>query len=429
MLKPVFYKRDYTLNSFQAPWLEVKAAKWDEIGGCDQAELAGWNLGRIDLAQALNLLRCGVELTDESEIPCWWGYVERIELYNGKTGAVCDLDLMSNRIRVRYVVLDYSGLSYRVEEQSQLTDWWESTSSQAIYGIKEEIISLNYATIGQSGALKKTTLDEKAWPIARPGIKVSSEQGDIFITLKGWWHSAAWRYYEQAAGIVENYALDSGALQDLGNVAANTYLAQSFATGTVGYKFSACWIQLAKIGAPVDSVRFWLCADNAGVPGTTVAFIDVSNTVISKGYGWTCFELGTAYDLAASTTYWLRFHRTGVIDGANFYRIKVDEDLRFSGGSFKISQTLAAWVARSPDADLVFRTSGLMETTTQIPLMAAAGCGGQFLSGCQVDQASGVYSNPWRKGTSTAQAEIKRLLQAGTSAGGRLICEITRERA
>jgi hypothetical protein len=149
--------------------------------------------------------------------------------------------------------------------------------------------------------------------------------------------------------------------------------------------------------------------------------------VISKGYGWTVFSFPSGVALAANTTYWLRLGRSEATNGTNFYRVKVDDDLKFTGGSLKLYNGLT-WAARSPDADLVFRISGLMQTTDQLSLMAAAGCGGQFLGGVQIDQASGVYSNPWRSGMRTAQVEMAELIKTGTSTGGRLICEVTRER-
>ncbi len=427
MLKPIFYKRDYTLNTFQAPWLAVKSATWDEIGGCDTAELAGWNLARVDLAQALNLLRCGVELVDESEIPCWWGYVEKIELYNGKNGAVCSLDELSNRVKVDYVLIDYEGLDYRGGDQRVFYGWVENTRSQEIYGIKETVIRVQEATLAQATARAGVELAERGWPIARPGTKANAETGDLFITLKGWWHSTAWRYYNQAAGIIENYALDSGVVQDLGTGAGTSYIAQRFTVGAVGWKLAAVYARISQIGLPLDEVCCALCSDSGGMPGTNLATDVASYDEISKGYGWVKFDMSPAYAMAANTTYWLVFNRTGGLDGGNFYRVKVDEDLKFSGGIFKIYDG-DNWVDRSPDADLVFRASGVMQTTDQISLMAAAGCGGQFLSGISIEKASSIESNPYRRGDRTAQAEMIDLIKAGDSAAGRLLCEVTKGR-
>ncbi len=69
-----------------------------------------------------------------------------------------------------------------------------------------------------------------------------------------------------------------------------------------------------------------------------------------------------------------------------------------------------------------------METTEQIKLMAAAGAGGQFLSGVRIDQASGIYNNPKRSGDTTALEEIQAHLAAGTAAGGSLQAVVTVER-
>ncbi len=426
MLKPVFYKRDYTLNSFQAPWLAVKSATWDEIGGCDTADVAGWNLNRVDLAAALALLRCGVELVDESEIPCWWGYVEKIELYNGKTGAVCSLDEITNRVKVDYIMIDYEGLDYRGGDQRVFYGWAENTRSQELYGIKEKIIRAQEMTLATATARAGVELAEHAWPIARPAVRSTFEQGDLFITLKGWWHTAAWRYYNQAAGIIENYVLDSGAIQNLGNGAVNTKLAQSFTVGAVGWKLAKVWAQISKIAAPSDNMICSLYSDSAGLPDAELDSTDISNEEISKGYGWVNFNFSSDL-LAANTTYWIILQRSGALDPDNFYRVKIDEDLKFAGGALKIYNG-GGWVDRSPDADLVFRASGLLQTTDQINLMAGSSFGGQFLSGVSIEKASGIDSNPFRRGERTAQAEIIDLIKAGDSDAGRLLCEVTRLR-
>ncbi len=428
MLKPIFYKRDYTLNTFQASWLAVKSATWDEIGGCDTAELAGWNLARVDLAQALGLLRCGVELVDESGIPCWWGYVEKIELFNGKHGAVCSLDEMSNRVKVDYILLDYQALDYRSIDQRAFYGWIDKTRSQEIYGVKEKIIRVQEATLEQATARAGVELAERAWPVARPGTKPSAEAGDLFITLKGWWHSTGWRYYDQAAGQLENYALVSGANQKLGQDSYSQWVAQSFMVGAVGWKLATVWVELTKIDHPEDGVKFILYDNVGGLPGGGLRTeVVVMNDDISWGYGWVAFHLATPYTLAPNTMYWLAFARTGDIDGVHYYRIRVDLDLKHAGGVFKYFDG-EGWFSMPTEVDLVFRTSGNLQTTDQIALMAAAGCGGQFLAGVNIEKASGVYSNPYRRGDRTAQAEIIDLIKAGDSTAGRLLCEVTKER-
>ncbi len=427
MLKPIFYKRDYTLNTFQAPWLAVKSATWDEIGGCDTAELAGWNLARVDLAQALGLLRCGVELVDESEIPCWWGYVEKIEIFNGKNGAVCSLDELSNRIKVDYILIDYEGLEYRSGDQRVFYGWVENTRSQELYGIKEKIIRVQEATLAQATARAGVELAERAWPIARPGTKANAETGDIFITLKGWWHTTAWRYYNQAAGVIENYSLVSEFTQNVGQNQWNELTAGSFTMGAIGWKLGTVWIKAGKLGAPADGMVLHLFNDVDGHPGEEIApAVEVSNVDLSNGYGWTAFSFSPVFDLAANTTYWMGFGRSGALDGAIFYRMKVDSDCKFTGGVVKFYEG-GTWQSL-PGEDFVFRISGLMQTTDQIALMAGSSFGGQFLAGVNIEKASGVYSNPFRRGDRTAQAEIIDLVKAGDSTAGRLLCEVTQGR-
>lgn len=426
MLKPVFFTRTNVLNPFQAPWLNVNKATWADLGGCDQAELAGWNLGRVDLAGALGLLRCGVELVDESELPCWWGFVEKIELYQGRTGAVCDLDQMSNRVRVRYYSLDSEMLNLRATEVQLFSAWQNDLRSQAIYGIKEELVNYKESTSAQAEALRAVTLAAKAWPAARPALRSSSGPGDLVITLKGWWHSTAWRYYEQSAGVIENYVAGIGA-QGLGANTDNIKAAQQFTVGDTGFDVNVVWLNVCKINFPADNLQVEIYSESGGLPDVSLGPVAaVAGADISSVYLWTPFVFSTRPALAANTNYWLVLSRSGALNVGLFYKLPMDLDLLFTG-LFRLWNG-ATWQASSPDADLIFRLSGVLETTKQIELMAAAGCGGQFLAGVQIDQASEIYTGPWRAGTRTAKDEILSEVKAGDSAGGRLLVEVTRER-
>jgi hypothetical protein len=56
-----------------------------------------------------------------------------------------------------------------------------------------------------------------------------------------------------------------------------------------------------------------------------------------------------------------------------------------------------------------------VETTVQMESIVSA-CG-QFLSGIRVESQSGVFTNPWREGFTTARMELELLAELGDDAG------------
>jgi len=172
LLKPLFYTQDFQLNHFQANWLGVESARWSALGGPDVARLSGisggdlgsspakyggifdpgpipteagssigWGLQRVDLAMAMTLLRCGVELVDEVGQAAWWGYVSGIEFRSGGVGVVADLEKMNNRVKVSYTSLNINtpaggGIvkygAWGDEVTSQGTYWGKRENNQPV---------------------------------------------------------------------------------------------------------------------------------------------------------------------------------------------------------------------------------------------------------------------------------------------------------
>lgn len=425
MLKPLFYKRDHTLNVFQAEWLRVDAARWSAVGGPDLARLSGTSEGRLDLARALGLLRCGVELVDESGQACWWGYVERVELWAGAVGAVCDLNAMTNRVRVSYTRLDFHAAAGGVKDT---TAWINDLNSQAIYGVKEKVLRLQSSVSAQAGAMQVVELAKNAYPAAQPALAAGKSGPDVILVLKGWWHSLAWRTYSQTAGMVEHVVEKPGA-RGYGLSSFTDKVGQSFTAAMGGWQIKTVWIRCCQVGAPVDNITAAIYSDNAGVPGVSLVSMSLAgNTLPLKTAVWVAFTFPNPITATAGV-YWLVFGRSGGYSAANYYKILVDTTTSYAGGRFLIYSTTLGWqLAGMPECDLMFRVAGGMETTKQIELMAAAGCGGQFLSGASIEAASGLFTNAFRSGDQTAQKEIEAQLQAGDVNGVRLLAEVTQQR-
>lgn len=181
-------------------------------------------------------------------------------------------------------------------------------------------------------------------------------------------------------------------------------------------------IRVQKIGSPSDNVRVELCANSSGSPGSVIEGVNVAASAIATVMEWTEFAFSNANSLTYGTTYWIVISRTGSNEAANHYLIDVDESLPYSGGAMKL-YTGAAWVARSTDADLVFRILGAWTTTAQMQQMITDV--GTFFSSTDIIDASGVSSNQYRNGETTAYEEFIALLEDGTSNDLRMLADVT----
>ncbi len=418
MLKPVFYTRSFALNPFQAAgWLQVTAARWAALGGPDTATLAGSN-PRLDLAQALALMRCPVELVDSSGMPAWWGYVSAITTHAGRLSTRTDLEPMANRIKAVYQVLPFDSNQWNPPQLE--TSWYDNLDSQATYGVKEKILRLSDSTAAQALAACGLALTDSGWLQARPALEKSPAAGVTF-ELRGWWHTLGWKYFTHSTGLIENLYEGPG-FQSVGAAASSANIYQSFTVAGDDLVVNQVWLKLTLWRNPGDALQVDICADNSGAPGSSLATAQLDHSAFTPSFAWHCFTYATPPTLPAGL-YWLQIHRTGSYDTLNNYRLKVDEFESYTGGE--------AWVngaPRSTPADLLFRVSGSIETTQQIATMAGPTQAGQFLSGVRLEVASGIYTNPYRAGHLTAMQEITAHLSAGDSAGAKILAEVTQDR-
>ncbi len=203
-------------------------------------------------------------------------------------------------------------------------------------------------------------------------------------------------------------------------------MAQSFSLGAaLSWTVERILVRVQRMGAPADNVVVQLCADNAGAPGTVIEQVSVAASAISTAMEWSAFVFGNTNTISYGTTYWIVISRSGANDAQNYYMVDVDEALSYPRGALKL-WTGAAWADRATNADLLFRVMGAWETTVQIRQIVADA--GPFLTGVDIVNASGVYSNQYRNGETLALDELEDLLDSGTSNQRRLLAEVTPER-
>ena len=127
----------------------------------------------------------------------------------------------------------------------------------------------------------------------------------------------------------------------------------------------------------------------------------------------------------AETAYWITVERSGDLSPSAYYHLAVDENAGYADGALQVWGQ-SGYVRALPASDLAFRVIGEQELTEQMAAIVA-GCG-QFLTGCEVRETSGVAGPMYREGTATGRAELEKLLGYGTDDGGRLLATVRRER-
>ena len=421
MIQPYFFKRDFTQRAIQPGGLVVSSAVWSAVGGPKSAELevaAGFRLGLVGL---LDLLRCPVELQEAGGGAAWWGYVNGFEIWDGRVGLRTDLDKMGNGVKVLY-----RDTEARTEQKYlwSETSWANDLASQSMYGIKEKIYRLPVGTLGTAEGLRNVLIETLGWPVVNPVIE-SMNKYRTFVYLKGWWDTLGWRIYNQTLGLVE-HDMNPDGFQNVGYDGGTTAMAQSFTVSAGGWDFAGVWLKIRAFGSPADTLQVDLMDDSAGAPGVVRASATLAAASVPLEYTWVKFTFASVY-AAAAGSWWVRVSRSGANDNANYFLWRTDDSQSYSGGKMR-KWSGAAWSDRSPGGDGLFRVFGSLATTEQIKLAAAAGIGGQFLAGVRAETASGISTNPYREDNRNAKDEIEDLLAAGTSAGVRLLGEITNDR-
>ncbi|MBP7213655.1 MAG: hypothetical protein KBA03_05425, partial [Anaerolineaceae bacterium] len=327
-------------------------------------------------------LRLGQDLRvyDPQGRLAWWGYLEAVSQSSGNLGYSVDIREMANRVAVRY----RDSVDDEAAEFTQ-TAWFEDLESQAIFGQKEALFTLNQASQNSAERFAQMRLAEKAFPQIRFNAesRASNRDGRIYhLTCKGWMNSLSWRIWPGVNGRIENTVMQSG-FQPLGNTGNNLRLAQSFLVRD-SLKFNRIAVRLRKVGEPGDKLRLSLQADSAGKPsGLALTSVLISPEELqSESYSWQSLNFTPPVELTEGMRYWLAAERSGALNAENYYQLAVDENLNFKEGNLLLfNQSTASWKVRLPEADLLFKLNGLRSQIAQ--MRDVVEFGGQFLHGIE----------------------------------------------
>ncbi|MFP4344258.1 MAG: hypothetical protein ACLFU8_06170 [Anaerolineales bacterium] len=164
---------------------------WAALGGPDFAEIAVAGEAR-GLWSLLNWLRAPVEITDERDVPVWWGYVDEIVVQVGAIEVGVSLRYMVNRVAVTY---SYVPPGSSTVGTRATTGWVQDDDSVATYGTKELLDSRDGATAAAAEARRDAILARLKYPIPTARVLGGAETLEARLLCRGWWSTLDWTYY------------------------------------------------------------------------------------------------------------------------------------------------------------------------------------------------------------------------------------------
>jgi len=414
----IFRDRDNTSNIL-IPSLDyrVKNYSWDVIGGPKKAKIVvtGSKTGLYDL---LEHLRAPVEIHDSRGVNRWWGIINSVKVSwdNITFGAM--LDDMYNSIAV----------AYTEDGKRKTTAWSADSESTAEYGTKQLLMSL--AEVSAAKALQKrdTQLQLSKYPVISTEFSRGGENQAV-IDCIGWLDTLDWVYYSNNSGKESYEALGRNA-REIGED-DRPILAQSIQiAASAAWDASEIWVRPWKYpsGAPpVDNFVVGLYSDNGDAPNALLASGSVAGANIGASSDWIKFTLNVAVTLNTATKYWIRCSRSGATSASAYFMVDINGAGGYVNGKIKLYNTnTSAWVdeyKNGLNGDLNFIVWGNLSTTAQISSLITNV--GIFFTGTDIENASGVNTNPYRDGDTTAYYELMKLLDTGTTNNRRLLCEVT----
>jgi len=228
--------------------------------------------------------------------------------------------------------------------------------------------------------------------------------------------------------LFELTAETSEASFDLNGSTAHQRLAVPFQLG--GSQNAACGsvsVELARVGSnPTGTITAYICSDSSGSPGAVIDDVSMNVSDLSQDRTRVTFNLPDNVLNGPSTTLWLQLFVSYGTSGSDYIRVFSDPTNTYTFGVTK-AYNGSAWSAISPVEEMWFEVVGMLATTTQIVNIVTS-CGQFITGGAEIENASGIFTSPYRDGNQTAGAVIGDLLKLGTSSGGVLLASVTKDK-
>lgn len=211
-------------------------------------------------------------------------------------------------------------------------------------------------------------------------------------------------------------------------IAVGTKLWQTFALADDHPFYAAALdVRCKKVNA-TDDLVISIYSVSGGLPDTLLATATITNAELPTTLGWVTGVLGSQPLIDYGVTYGILIERSsGTFTDGTYFEIGVDETLAYSRGSLQLyTDATNGWKTRLTNADLIFKISGVVETTTQIDGLVSSV--GEFITDVVIENASGLKTLPYRDGTETALQVVGDLQGKGTSNNKRLLSRVTPKR-
>lgn len=233
----------------------ISAQGWFDTASCDvQVRLNGDGQKMVE-----SYLGCFVAIyVDNPVIPVWEGLINRVTYNVGTASYTISLDELANRMSVIYTA------AANATTQTAVVN---NTTSQAIYGIKEEQIELGPDPSAGTWrtSLRDTLLAQRAFPLA----SVSQAQGQtnlVHLELIGIYHTLEWEKLFTGA-LATASAANTRISNVLGGVANGTIFFDSGDTTKISanaitvpdqQRNVSRWEVIQKIAEMGDTANYWV---------------------------------------------------------------------------------------------------------------------------------------------------------------------------
>ncbi len=337
------FKVSFSTRDFSAPIPigldpEVTSLTWCAQGGPERATLR--LLGPLEkLLDLTRLLRCPATVCDERFEPVWWGFVAKITLFFEDVTLSVDIDQLYNHVTVAYTTLTQPGTA----AETLTTAPVEDKTSQAVYGVKQVILTQEEIDGNFAQFLAETFLVESAWPKSDLSQSSAVAQPTAILTCSGWFETLGWSNFIFPYGYLANtdgpgsFQFDDSAIRRKPGQAF--YVAEDLALQTAAFL-------LSRTGADTRTLTATLYATD--VTGKPDALLATSGSVpaitVPEGtYAWVSFTFEPPVNLGTGEDYFVAVD-ANLVDSSHYFHIKIDEEAHYAEGkAYYQSSTTPIW--------------------------------------------------------------------------------------
>ncbi len=296
-------------------------------------------------------------------------------------------------------------------------------------GKKERVYFLPSMEEAQAIEARDTWLNKVGEPFSKPETRPAEDLDMIRVRLlcRGWYSTLEWSFPQETRGY-EGFTKPAQTIYRFGRQASDTAIAQSFMTDYGPWMASEVVVDLRQLGISSDDVVMDLCANNAGVPGSSLASVSVPASEISGGRWHVRFLLETPVEIQANTTYWIKLSRSGALHSSNHYTAYHETNNSYPNGKLMVWGG-SVWADVSAGlADINFYVIGVKDRSARMLELSGAGAGGQFLAGVRLQAAVAGYAFLWLEGSQNAREVLENMFKSGDANGVQLVGQVNAER-